>query len=124
MFCMKHIVNKGMEMPNHHPIRRRYEESHPWIRFGPIDLSGAPNVLWIMLGECQSKIEHLSGIPLRPRAAQKMYNVFLAKGVNATTAIEGNTLSEKQVLARIEKRIELPPSQAYLQQEIDNIIDA
>lgn len=40
----------------------------------------------------------------------------------ATTAIEGNTLSEEQVRQQIEGKLKLPPSQQYLQQEIENII--
>ena len=40
-----------------------------------------------------------------------------------TTAIEGNTLSEDQVLAQIQGELKLPPSQEYLQQEVQNIID-
>jgi len=47
----------------------------------------------------------------------------LAKGVLATTAIEGNTLSEEQVNLLIEGKLNLPKSQKYLQQEIQNIID-
>jgi Fic family protein len=50
--------------------------------------------------------------------------VFLAKGVLATTAIEGNTLSEDQVREVIEDRAKLPPSKQYLAQEIRNVISA
>jgi Fic family protein len=44
--------------------------------------------------------------------------------VSATTAIEGNTLSEEQVRLHLEGQLKLPPSQQYLQKEIDNIITA
>jgi Fic family protein len=50
--------------------------------------------------------------------------VFLAKGVLATTAIEGNTLTEEEVLRRIEGNLKLPPSKEYLGQEVDNIVEA
>jgi Fic family protein len=40
----------------------------------------------------------------------------------ATTAIEGNTLTEEQVLRHLEGKLQLPPSQDYLKQEVDNII--
>jgi Fic family protein len=50
--------------------------------------------------------------------------VFLTKGILATTAIEGNTLSEDQVRGVIEDRAELPPSKQYLAQEIRNVIGA
>jgi Fic family protein len=75
-----------------------------------------------MLGECHSKCEHLAGVPLSPEINRYMHQVYLAKGVAATTAIEGNTLSEKQVLEHIEGTLELAPSQDYLKKEIDNII--
>jgi Fic family protein len=48
--------------------------------------------------------------------------MYFAKGVSATTAIEGNTLSEEEVLQHLEGRLKLPPSREYLVQEIDNII--
>jgi Fic family protein len=74
------------------------------------------------LGECQSKCEHLAGVPLRPDVAQILHRVYLAKGIQGTTAIEGNTLSEADVLKHIEGKLEVPPSKEYLKQEIDNIL--
>lgn len=48
--------------------------------------------------------------------------MYLAKGVLATTAIEGNTLSEDEVLKAVEGRLTLPQSKDYLKTEVDNII--
>ncbi len=79
---------------------------------------------WILLGEAHSKVEHLSGAPLTPKVAEHLNKIFLATGAAATTAIEGNTLSEAEVLRRIEGQLHLPASQEYLGQEIDNIVDA
>jgi Fic family protein len=62
-------------------------------------------------------------VPLRPDIARELHQIFLAKGVLATTAIEGNTLSEDQVRQQIEGKLELPKSQQYLQQEVQNILD-
>ncbi len=53
-----------------------------------------------------------------------MHQVYLAKGVLGTTAIEGNTLSEEEVRKLVDGVLELPPSQEYLRQAADNIIDA
>ena len=100
---------------------REYEKTHPWITFS-IDLSRAPHTLWMELGECSSKIEHISRVPLVHESARDLYNVYLAKGVQGTTAIEGNTLSEEQVRQYIEGTLELPPSQEYLAQEVENIM--
>jgi len=46
----------------------------------------------------------------------------LAKGVLATTAIEGNTLTEEEVRQHLDGKLRLPPSREYLAQEIDNVV--
>ena len=102
---------------------RTYEERHKWISF-KIDLRKAPHDLWLNLGEATSKCEHISRVPLRPDTAQKLHQLYLAKGVAATTAIEGNSLSEADVLKAVEGKLKVPPSKEYLKQEVDNIIDA
>lgn len=102
---------------------RTYEQSHPWITFR-LDLSHAPYNIWLLLGEAQSKIEHIAGIPLLPSVQQEFHQLFLAKGVRATTAIEGNTLSEEEVRLQLEGQLKLPPSKEYLKIEIENIIGA
>lgn len=98
-------------------------KTHPWITF-QLDLNRIPYTLWIMLGEAQSKCEHLAGEPLQPDLDHDLHSLYLAKGVHATTAIEGNTLTEKQVRQRIQGKLELPPSQEYMGKEIDNILKA
>ncbi|MEX2382538.1 MAG: Fic family protein [Opitutales bacterium] len=98
-----------------------YEKSHPWIQY-TLSLPSADYLLWLRLGEIASKCEHLAGVPLRPEIARELHEVFLAKGVLATTAIEGNTLNEEQVRQEIQGKLDLPPSQHYLQQEIQNIL--
>lgn len=98
-----------------------YEQTHPWLTFSA-NFSNAPPLLWIILGECQSKCDHIARTPLRPDTSKRLFQVYLAKGALASSAIEGNTLTEQQVLDHLEGRLELPPSQKYLQQEVDNII--
>ena len=66
------------------------------------DLRRAHTSLWLMLGECQSKCEHIAKVPLRPATAEMLYRLYVAKGALATTAIEGNTLSEEEVLQHLE----------------------
>jgi hypothetical protein len=61
---------------------------------------------------------------LQPETARQLHQLYLAKGAAATTAIEGNTLTEDEVLKRIEGKLELPPSKEYLGQEVDNIVNA
>ncbi|MBW2370710.1 MAG: Fic family protein, partial [Deltaproteobacteria bacterium] len=59
---------------------------------------------------------------MQPEIRDAMHGVYLAKGIHGTTAIEGNTLSEEQVKARIEGKLELPESKEYLGKEVDNVI--
>ena len=102
---------------------RKYETSHSWLSF-KLHMERASAALWIALGEAQSKCHHLAGVPLQPKNAEEMHRVYLARGLLATTAIEGNTLTEQQVRDFLDKKLKLPKSQEYLRQEIDNVLDA
>ncbi len=115
--CIELVVTKRMTQTG-----RKFETTHPWITF-EVDLRSANPELWMMLGECQSKCEHLAKYPLRPDIAAEIHKVYMAKGVLATTAIEGNTLSEKEVREILDGTLKLPPSREYLEQEVTNIID-
>ena len=103
--------------------RMTYRKTHPWITFH-IDLTAADPRLWIDLGEAQSKGEHIAGVPLAPKIAADMHKIFLARGALATTAIEGNTLSEAEVRQFLDGELKLPPSRRYLGREIENIVEA
>jgi len=74
-------------------MKQKFADKYPWITF-KVDLQKLSYRTWIQLGECLSKCEHLAQIPLKPITAQEMHKLYLAKGVSATTSIEGNTLSE------------------------------
>jgi Fic family protein len=100
---------------------RTYEQTHPWLSFR-LDLRAVSPRLWIALGEAQSKCEHIAGVPLRPATVKELHGLYLAKGALATTAIEGNTLTEEEVLQRLEGKLKLPPSREYLGQEVDNVV--
>jgi Fic family protein len=80
--------------------------------------------MWMLLGEARSKCDHLAGVPLRPATAEEMHRIYLAKGAMATTAIEGNTLSENEVRQILDGKLQLPPSKAYLEKEVRNILNA
>jgi Fic family protein len=96
---------------------------HDWITFR-LDLKKLPWSSWVELGECVAMCEQMRKVPLKPHIKEQLHLIYLAKGVHATTAIEGNTLSEEQVKAALESRLELPPSKEYLRQEVDNIVTA
>jgi len=76
-----------------------------------------------MLGQCESIIQAISSAPVKPEYRRQMLAVSLRKGARATTAIEGNTLSEEEV-SRIDAGENLPPSKEYLQIEVKNVIEA
>ena len=102
---------------------RRYEQSHPWISF-TVDLRPAAARVWSLLGQAVAGCRQISEAALPPLQAVEMYRLYLSRGARATTAIEGNTLSEAQVRARLDGQLELPLSQEYLGQEVDNILGA
>lgn len=103
--------------------KREYLRTHPWLKFS-LDLQQAPPKLWMLLGEAKSKCEALGRIPIPPHVAEELHRVYLVKGVQGTTAIEGNTLSEEQIRKILDGKLELPPSQEYLRTEVENIIGA
>lgn len=99
----------------------RYEETHPWLTF---NFSATQNELWAKLGEAYSKTQHLANTAMPPSVAKQLAKVVMRKGALATTAIEGNTLSEHEANDIFDGVRKLPASQQYLEQEILNILDA
>jgi Fic family protein len=80
--------------------------------------------MWVLLGEAKSKSQHVARALLSPKAAGELLSVYLAKGILATTAIEGNTLSEDEVRRVLAGSSHLPPSRQYLEREVQNVLDA
>lgn len=76
-----------------------------------------------LLGECEAMVQVIANTPLRPQDREKLLQVSFIKGAQATTAIEGNTLSQEEI-ERVYEGENLPPSREYLQKEVTNIIDA
>lgn len=69
-------------------------------------------------------MRHLTGTPLAPGIARELAAVYLVKGALASTAIEGNTLTEEEARQIYDGNRRLPPSQQYLQVEIENVLAA
>jgi Fic family protein len=101
----------------------KYRETHGWIDF-KFDFNKIDPKTWLQLGQIQAKCAQISGIPMLPSVADQMHQLFLAKGALATTAIEGNTLTEDEVLRLLSGELHLPASKEYLATEIQNILDA
>jgi Fic family protein len=100
-----------------------YPKTHPWLTF-EVDLRKLSYRTWLLLGEAASKCEHVRWALLRPDNADDLGQVYLVRGALATTAIEGNTLSEEQARGVVEGTLRLPPSQAYLGREVENVLAA
>jgi Fic family protein len=98
-----------------------FEQSHPWLTFS-INLSTAPAKLWVMLGECKSICESLSGIPLHPSFQHEILRKSFVEGITAAASQDGNTLSETEVGQILFHGMNMPPSHKYLSQEIINIM--
>lgn len=98
-------------------------EKYPWVSYS-IDLSKIPFSFWFYLGQCVSKCDHIKHIPLLPEIRQDLHIFYLAKGVAATTAIEGNTLGEEKALDIIKGQADIEESKKYQEKEIENIIEA
>lgn len=77
----------------------------------------------ILLGECAGIIRAISDTPILPKYRSKLLRVALIKGAQSTTAIEGNTLSEKEI-ELIEQGESVAPSKEYMKIEVKNILDA
>jgi len=101
----------------------QYTKTHPWITFRH-RLDRAPPRLWWLLGKIVAQCRQVVAAPLPPFESERMHRLFLVKGVRATTAIEGNTLTEEEVARGVEGSLELPISKAYLGQEVRNVLKA
>jgi len=76
-----------------------------------------------LLGQCYAYINSMINIPIQPDHHQQLLFLSLNKGALATTAIEGNTLTEEELVEILNGK-DLMPSKKYQQQEVKNIIDA
>lgn len=104
------------------PKNRHYQETHPWINFR-LDFADFNYTLWMLLGRVQAKCSTLRKTPINPNIAHELRQIYLVKGALATTAIEGNTLTEEQVQRYLENQLKLPPSREYMGQEILNVVE-
>ena len=102
---------------------RTSERSHKWINF-TFDFEQLASEVWLLLGQAQAQCEQISRVPLTPAVKEELLQVWLIKGAQATTAIEGNTLTEEEIRKHLDGQLELSQSTEYLAQEVDNVIFA
>ena len=102
---------------------RLYTTTHSFISY-MLNLREASYKLWMLLGASESKCSHLAGIPLRPEKQAELNQISLRRGVRATTAIEGNTLSAEDVEKVYRgEAVAVPLSKQYQAQEVKNVLD-
>lgn len=82
-----------------------------------------PPDLAYKLGQCDALITAIAQIPIQPEVRSDLLSVSLKKGAQATTAIEGNTLTDAEV-ERVAQGDSLPPSKEYQEREVRNILSA
>lgn len=98
-------------------------DSHEFIRFPPYEVKLTPSLL-MLLGEIQAELNQIAKIPISPQEQHRLKILYFARAVHSTTAIEGNTLSEDEVLRIIRDQDPSSPSSNYDEQEVRNVIDA
>ena len=98
-------------------------DSHPFIDFRLIRLNLRESD-WMNLGEARSKCQHLAGVPVQRKVALELAKVTLIKGAVATTAIEGNTLTEEEVREYLDGHGQIERSRQYQLVEIENVLAA
>lgn len=79
--------------------------------------------IMFIIGQCEAIIRAITNMPITPAYKDKLLKISLIKGAQATTAIEGNSLTEEDII-KISKGENLPPSKEYQQTEIQNVLDA
>lgn len=77
----------------------------------------------ILLGQCEAYVQSINNTPILPQHYRSLMKVALLKGAQATTAIEGNTLSDEEI-TKVMDNIKLPPSKEYQEIEVRNILNA
>jgi Fic family protein len=82
----------------------------------------SPKIMFL-LGKCEAFIKAISNTPILPEHYQKLLKIALIKGAQASTAIEGNTLTDEEI-EKIFGGSKLPPSKEYQEIEVKNILEA
>ncbi len=77
----------------------------------------------IRIGQCVSLLKAINNTPIMPQYYAELMTVALTKGAQATTAIEGNTLTDDDI-KKLQAGEKLPASIQYQGIEVQNILEA
>lgn len=75
------------------------------------------------LGRCAAIADSLAQLPVSPENQEQLKQVAFQRGAQATTAIEGNTITDEE-LRKLVERVPLPKSREYQAREVQNALDA
>ncbi|MEM9009301.1 MAG: Fic family protein [Cyanobacteria bacterium P01_F01_bin.86] len=78
---------------------------------------------WYLLGRISGIVDAICEVPILPDYRQYLLQVSLKKGAQATTAIEGNTLTMEEI-DNVAAGKSLPPSKQYQEIEVRNVLNA
>lgn len=74
------------------------------------------------LGQCEAFVSCIGDLPIDPSVQRKLRKVAFERGAVATTAIEGNTLTDEE-LQKVLAGQPIQKSRAYQAQEVKNALD-
>ena len=77
----------------------------------------------INLGKCVAWVQAIGMLPVPPAVQRELRAVSFQRGAQATTAIEGNTLTDDELRKVLEGQ-ELPKSRQYQSREVTNVLGA
>ena len=84
---------------------RTYERTHPWINFSPLIFDRPAIASGFCWERHNQKLNTSRACPSSLRFSGNSSKFILPKGAAATTAIEGNTLSEEEVRLHMQGRL-------------------
>jgi len=90
-------------------------DKHTWV---------LPREILPLIGECDALIYTLKNAPLTPEVFEELKKKSLKRGALATTAIEGNSITEEEFDKYIARKKTMPPSRQYQKVEIENVLNA
>lgn len=97
--------------------------THDFISFPAKLLHISPRT-WLLMGELQAAISIVKALPLSPFDYEILSRIYLAKSLHGTTAIEGNSLSELDVMRVLSGNASLDASQRDDLLQIQNMNEA
>lgn len=100
----------------------KLNRDYPHLLFDTKQWQPTDTMLYL-LGQCEAYVKAISNTPILPQFYKDLMKIALQKGAQATTAIEGNSLSDDEI-SKLVNGQKLPPSKEYQEIEVVNIINA